>query len=100
VGLAPTGKRRLFTAHADSGHSRHDDRSAQVDPFLPFPSAVQTAEAERKSWITGDQKNNGVEVPMALANDMMLIIQGMTPPEDKSSYPRTARARRRRAATR
>jgi hypothetical protein len=30
VGLAPTGKRRLFTAHADSGHSRTCDRTGRL----------------------------------------------------------------------
>jgi hypothetical protein len=43
--------------------------------------------------ITGDQTDNGIEVPMALANDILLIMQGMTPPADKSSHPRTARTR-------
>jgi hypothetical protein len=33
VGLAPTGKRRLFTAHADSGRSPDDGQPSQVDPL-------------------------------------------------------------------
>src|SRR5215472_15109295 len=36
VGLAPTGKRRLFTAHADSGHSRDRDRAARFGPLRTF----------------------------------------------------------------
>jgi hypothetical protein len=36
VGLAPTGKRRFFTAHAESGRSRHRDRTGKVDPKPPF----------------------------------------------------------------
>jgi hypothetical protein len=36
VGLAPTGKRRLLTAHANSGHSPTAQRMGQLDPFLPF----------------------------------------------------------------
>lgn len=50
--------------------------------------------------ITGDQKNNGVEIPAALANDLLLIMQGQRPPADKSSYPRSAQPRRRRTGTR
>jgi hypothetical protein len=36
VGLAPTGKRRLFTAHADSGRSLSHYQTAGVDPLLTF----------------------------------------------------------------
>jgi CubicO group peptidase (beta-lactamase class C family) len=48
--------------------------------------------------ITGNQQNNGIEVPAALANDILLMMQGITPPADKSVYPRVAGCRRRRAA--
>ena len=37
VGLAPTGKRRLLTAHANSSHSPRAWRTDQIDPLLPFP---------------------------------------------------------------
>ena len=33
VGLAPTGKRRLLTAHANCGHSQTAWRSGQIDPL-------------------------------------------------------------------
>src|SRR5271165_5898134 len=36
VGLAPTGKRRLLTAHANSGRSPTAWRTDHVDPLLPF----------------------------------------------------------------
>jgi hypothetical protein len=32
VGLSPTGKRRLLTAHANSGHSPTICRTGQFDP--------------------------------------------------------------------
>jgi len=32
VGLAPTGKRRLFTAHAETGRSVVPDRIGEFDP--------------------------------------------------------------------
>jgi hypothetical protein len=36
VGLSPTGKRRLLTAHANSGHFQHRDDMAEVyRPLLP-----------------------------------------------------------------
>jgi D-alanyl-D-alanine-carboxypeptidase/D-alanyl-D-alanine-endopeptidase len=39
--------------------------------------------------MTGDQKNSGNEIAMVLANDLLLIMQGQTPPADKSQYPRS-----------
>src|SRR5271154_4731818 len=36
VGLSPTGKRRLLTAHAKSGHSPTAWRTRNSDPLLPF----------------------------------------------------------------
>lgn len=39
--------------------------------------------------ITGDQKNNGAEVSAVIANDLLMIMQGQTPPDDKSRYPRS-----------
>ena len=39
--------------------------------------------------ITGDQTENGVEVSAAIANDLLTIMQGQTPPADKSRYPRS-----------
>ena len=36
VGLSPTGKRRLLTAHANSGHSPTAWRTGQVDPKPPI----------------------------------------------------------------
>jgi len=36
VGLAPTGKRRLLTAHANSGHSSMVWRTGQTDPLPTF----------------------------------------------------------------
>ena len=36
VGLAPTGKRRLLTAHAKSGHSARAQRTGQIDPKATF----------------------------------------------------------------
>ncbi len=50
------------------------------------------------SGITDTQTNNGVEIACALANDLLLIMQGQTPPTDKSAYPRAALLRRRRPA--
>ena len=41
MGLAPTGKRRLFTAHAESSHSGATDLTAEFDPK---PSLVPTAD--------------------------------------------------------
>ena len=49
---------------------------------------------------TGDQQNGGIEVPMTLANEILLIMQGVTPPADKSVYPRGAGCRRWRTARR
>jgi hypothetical protein len=42
--------------------------------------------------ITGNQQNGGIEIPMALANDILLIMQGITPPVDKSVLSRSGRA--------
>jgi D-alanyl-D-alanine-carboxypeptidase/D-alanyl-D-alanine-endopeptidase len=39
--------------------------------------------------MTGDQKNSGNEVAMVLANDLLMIMRGQTPPADKSRYPRS-----------
>jgi hypothetical protein len=50
--------------------------------------------------ITGNQQNGGIEIPMALANDIFLIMPGITPPADKSLYPGVAACRRRRTAIR
>ena len=44
--------------------------------------------------ITGDQTENGVEVSAAIANDLLTIMQGQTPPADKSRYPRSVVWRR------
>src|SRR5215813_8407542 len=49
-GVAPTGKRRLFTAHADCSRSRDHDRTTGVDPNrtfdLPWSLAKRFAEAK------------------------------------------------------
>jgi hypothetical protein len=37
VGLSPTGKRRLLTAHTISGHSLRVRRMNQIDSKQPFP---------------------------------------------------------------
>ena len=39
MGLAPTRKRRLFTAHAVSGHFLDLDRLGSLDPAGPMPTA-------------------------------------------------------------
>ena len=50
MGVAPTGKRRLFTAHADCSRSRDHDRTTGVDPNrtfdLPWSLAKRFAEAK------------------------------------------------------
>jgi serine-type D-Ala-D-Ala carboxypeptidase/endopeptidase len=40
--------------------------------------------------------DNGVEVPGALANDLLLIMQGQAPPADKSVYPTSVQSRSQR----
>jgi hypothetical protein len=50
--------------------------------------------------LTKNQANGGPFLPWALANDILLLMQGMTPPEDKSAYPRAPVARPRRRAVR
>jgi hypothetical protein len=60
-----------------------------VDPSQAGVFALVSADG-----ITGDQQNGGIEVPMALANDISLIMQGITPPADTSVYPRVAPANR------
>jgi hypothetical protein len=45
VGLAPTGKRRLLTAHANSGHSPTDWRTGRSDPKLTSPTIPTRSEA-------------------------------------------------------
>jgi hypothetical protein len=37
--------------------------------------------------ITDTQEKEGVPIAVALANDLLLIMQGQTPPTDKSHYP-------------
>lgn len=44
--------------------------------------------------ITDTQKNDGTELPAVLANDLLYILQGKTPPDDKSGYPRAFIRRR------
>ena len=39
VGLAPTGKRRLSTAHTPN---RHDDRELTIKPFHPVPERMRS----------------------------------------------------------
>jgi serine-type D-Ala-D-Ala carboxypeptidase/endopeptidase len=39
--------------------------------------------------ITDTQEDKGVPVAVALAHDLLLIMQGQTPPTDKSHYPRS-----------
>src|SRR4029077_3925450 len=41
VGLAPTGKRRLLTAHANSGHSATAWRAGQIDAKLALGLTAQ-----------------------------------------------------------
>jgi len=41
------------------------------------------------SGITDNQTNDGTEIVATIANDLLLIMQGQTPPQDKSLYPRT-----------
>jgi hypothetical protein len=53
VGLAPTGKRRLLTAHANSGHCPRARRMCQVASLLPCP----TGSAGRKARESGLQPN-------------------------------------------
>jgi hypothetical protein len=49
VGLAPTGKRRLLTAHANSGHSQTVRRTGQVDPKATFPLGARYGRNARMS---------------------------------------------------
>jgi D-alanyl-D-alanine-carboxypeptidase/D-alanyl-D-alanine-endopeptidase len=39
------------------------------------------------SGITGNQTNKGAAIAGMIANDLLYIMQGLTPPEDKSVYP-------------
>ena len=48
VGLAPTGKRRLLTAHANSGHSAIACRTGQIDLLLPSLIGPGTKGVRRK----------------------------------------------------
>jgi D-alanyl-D-alanine-carboxypeptidase/D-alanyl-D-alanine-endopeptidase len=63
--------------------------------FLPSPSPGSTPSQAgvfvlvNADGITGNQHNNGVEIAAVLANDILLIMQGQTPPADKSRYPRS-----------
>jgi D-alanyl-D-alanine-carboxypeptidase/D-alanyl-D-alanine-endopeptidase len=50
------------------------------------------------SGITGDHTNNGTEVAMVIANDLLYIMQGLTVPEDKSIYPGADLRRRQKPA--
>jgi hypothetical protein len=51
VGLAPTGKRRLLTAHAISGHSLRTCRTGQFDPLQSFLFSPETCGERRKADI-------------------------------------------------
>src|SRR5271170_4779373 len=49
VGLAPTGKRRLLTAHANSSHRAATRRTGQVDPKHPFKMGPMNGRKRRKA---------------------------------------------------
>ena len=56
VGLAPTGKRRLLTAHARSGCSARARRTASFDPLLTFKiGPVRAVNAGRLPWAEGNR---------------------------------------------
>ncbi|MCI0561183.1 MAG: hypothetical protein MN733_22075, partial [Nitrososphaera sp.] len=48
--------------------------------------------------INNPQNNDGIEVACTIANDLLLLMQGQTPPADKSVYPRADLGHRRRRA--
>jgi hypothetical protein len=56
VGLAPTGKRRLVTAHANSGHSQSAQRTGQVEPHSLLGSIRKECAQERTAPVMGNQK--------------------------------------------
>jgi D-alanyl-D-alanine-carboxypeptidase/D-alanyl-D-alanine-endopeptidase len=63
--------------------------------FLPSPNPGVTPSRAgvfvllNAEGVTDTQEKNGVEIAAALANDILLIMQGQTPPADKSHYPRS-----------
>lgn len=63
--------------------------------FLPSPDpGVTPSQAGvfvllNAEGITDTQEDKGVPIAVALAHDLLLIMQGQTPPTDKSHYPRS-----------
>ena len=51
VGLAPTGKRRLLTAHANTGHCPSAHRMGQIDPELPYVTGSTNGRCARESGL-------------------------------------------------
>ena len=85
-------------------------KDGDLDPYVAFlpstgtpgvdPSQAGVFVLVGADGITGNQQNGGIEIPAALANDILLIMQGITPPADKSVYPRVAGRRRRQTGVR
>jgi hypothetical protein len=61
VGLAPTGKRRLFTAHTQSSPSPHAIGDPEAVPQTPIRKAMSTrAMAKSRTRAPGDRLEHGV----------------------------------------
>jgi D-alanyl-D-alanine-carboxypeptidase/D-alanyl-D-alanine-endopeptidase len=72
--------------------------------FLPSPNpGVVASQAGafvlvNADGVTDSQNNAGIEIADALTNDLLLLMQGETPPTDKSGYPRAALSSRQKRA--
>jgi hypothetical protein len=86
MGLAPTGKRRLLTAHANSSHSPAAWRTGQIDPKRAFPVSPGTDAKRQRAALS---KQLDMRLPERLCtvvdeNEMKVIGRqaiGSRPPD-------------------
>jgi hypothetical protein len=74
VGLAPTGKRRLGTAHANSGRSLAARRTDHVDPERPFAAGPMN----RRSAPESGRRRYGSLAPGAAISERRCQCAGST----------------------
>ena len=98
--ISPSGPASIWKDGALEGFNSYIAFLPSIGTPGVDPSQAGVFVLVNADGITGDQYNNGTEIPAVLANDILLIMQGIKPPADKSGYPRAAVPRRRRTAVR
>jgi hypothetical protein len=92
VGLAPTGKRRLLTAHANSGHSPTVWWMGQIDPEHAFPVGPIWKQKARKRFFFGEVRRAPTRAASAVALRLAKTFREWMAKHESVSKPSTSQS--------